>query len=83
MLEEMGMVTSSPRPEPNYDPFPSGTSYRSMVIECNAEALERMRKRVDISALGGFTIYCDEPPSIGGDNSAPLPLYYFAASILF
>jgi hypothetical protein len=54
-----------------------------MVIECDAEALDRMRKRADISALGGFTIYCDEPPSIGGDNSAPPPLYYFAASILF
>lgn len=83
MLEEVGMATSSSRPEPNYDPFPSGTSYRSMVIECDAEALDRMRKRADIGAFGGFTIYCDEPPSIGGDNSAPPPLYYFAASILF
>jgi hypothetical protein len=34
-----------------------------MVIACDAEALERMRKRADISAFGGFTIYCDEPPA--------------------
>jgi hypothetical protein len=55
-----------------------------MVIECDVEALQRMCKRADISAFGGFTIYCDEPPSIGGDNTAPPPPpYYFVASILF
>lgn len=77
------MATGRPRPEPNYDPFPAGKSYRSSVVECDAEALERMRKRADFASLGGFTIHCDEPPSLGGDNSAPPPLYYFAACILF
>jgi hypothetical protein len=31
----------------------------------------------------GFEIMCDEPESIGGSGSAPAPLHYFAASILF
>ncbi len=77
------MATSSSRPEPNYDPFLPGTSSRSMVVELDAEALERMRKRADFKEFGGYTVYCDEPPIVGGDNSAPPPLIYFAASILF
>ena len=77
------MPTDSPRPIPNFDPFPPGARYSTSVIECDAEALERMRKRADIGELGGFTMYSDEPPELGGDNSAPPPLYYFAASILF
>jgi hypothetical protein len=31
----------------------------------------------------GFEIMCDEPATIGGSGSAPAPLHYFAASILF
>lgn len=57
---------------------------RSFVIECDALALERMRKRADVTEMGeSFTIYCDEGAALGGDNSAPWPLHYFAASILF
>ena len=77
------MPTDSPQREPNFDPFPRGSSYTTSVIECDAESLERMRKRADISVLGGFTMYSDEPPELGGDNSAPPPMYYLAASILF
>jgi len=33
--------------------------------------------------VGGFEIMCDEPESIGGSSTAPAPLHYFAASILF
>ena len=77
------MPTLPSPPGPNYDPFPAGASYTTSVVECDAEALERMRKRADIGVLGGFTMYSDEPPELGGNNSAPPPLYYFAASILF
>lgn len=75
---------STPKPEPNYDPFPPGRSYRTSVIECDAEGLDRMLKRGDFQVQGkDFSIYCDEPETIGGDNAYPPPLYYFAASLLF
>ena len=65
---------------PNYDPFPEGGSHRAMVIECEVDDLGNMLRRAKVR---GFEIMCDEPESIGGGASAPAPLYYFAASILF
>ena len=77
------MSTSGPTADPDRELFPSGQNYRNGVIELDAEGLERMRKRADFTSFGPFTIYCDEPETVGGDNSAPPPLVYFAASILF
>ena len=77
------MTTSDPSGDPDRELLPSGQNYRSGVIECDAEALERMRKRADFSMMGGFSIDCDEPESVGGDNSAPPPMAYFAATVLF
>ncbi len=59
-------------------------SYRSTVLECDAETLGTMLKRADFSIAGkDFSIFCDEPETIGGDNSAPPPMAYLAAAILF
>jgi len=33
--------------------------------------------------FAGFEIRCDEGERIGGDNTAPPPLAYFAASVAF
>ena len=82
MAEETG------RPQPNYDPFPPGQSSRSMVVEIDAEDMGSMLRafvqaRAFTAAHGKFTIYCDEPEAIGGNGTAPAPLHYFAASILF
>lgn len=41
---------------------------------------ERQRKR---ATFGSFEIFCDESAAIGGDDSAPPPLAYFASSIAF
>ena len=30
-----------------------------------------------------FEVYCDEPPSIGGDDEHPQPLHYVAAGVGF
>lgn len=61
-----------------------GRSYRSTVLECDAETLGTMLKRADFSIAGKeFSIFCDEPDTIGGDNSAPPPMAYLAAAILF
>ena len=65
---------------PNYEPIPTGQSSRSMVIECEADDMGNMLRRVNVS---GFRIMCDEPKTIGGTGTAPAPLHYFAASILF
>ncbi|MAQ12263.1 MAG: hypothetical protein CL721_02745 [Chloroflexi bacterium] len=71
-------MTTGPRP--NYEPIPTGQSSRSMVIECEADDLGNMLRRVNVS---GFRIMCDEPKTIGGNGTTPAPLHYFATSILF
>jgi len=53
---------------------------REIVVEADAEMLERMRKE---GHARGFTVYCDEGGHIGGDNSAPPPLAYFALAVGF
>jgi len=58
---------------------PSDTVSRSIVVEGDAQTLERQKKQADIR---GFTIMCDEREPMG-DNTAPPPLAYFASSILF
>jgi hypothetical protein len=53
---------------------------REIVLEADAETSERMRKE---GHARGFTVFCDEGERIGGDNSAPPPLAYFALSVGF
>jgi hypothetical protein len=53
---------------------------REIVLEADAETLERMRKE---GHTRGFTVYCDEGERIGGDNTAPPPLAYFGLSLAF
>ena len=51
-----------------------------MVIECEVDDLDNMLRLANVS---GFKIMCDEPETIGGNGTAPAPLHYLAASILF
>jgi hypothetical protein len=53
---------------------------REIVLEADTAMLERMRKEGHVR---GFTVYCDEGGNIGGDNTAPPPLAYFALSVGF
>ncbi len=50
---------------------------REIVLEADAETLGKMRKE---GHARGFTVYCDEAESTGGENSTPPPLAYFALS---
>ena len=77
------MAEETERPVPNYNPFPPGESSRSMVIELDVEDMGNMLRRAFVDTHGKFTIYCDEPEAIGGNGTAPAPLHYFAASIVF
>ena len=77
------MPTEGDSTAPNYNPFPPGQSSRSMVIELDVEDMGNMLRGALVDTHGKFTIYCDEPAAIGGNGTAPAPLHYFAASILF
>ena len=67
-------------PGPSQESGPSGEVFRSFSVEISGQALERMHKQADFRE---FTIHCDEGPRLGGDDSAPPPLAYFAAAIMF
>ena len=49
-------------------------------FDVTAEREQGQRKR---ALFDTFEMFCDESAAIGGDNSAPPPLAYFAASIAF
>lgn len=70
------------------NPGPSGldpnVTRREIVIEADAEALEKMRKEGHAKVRDNvYTIYCDEGATLGGDGSAPPPLAYFCTSLAF
>ncbi|MDA1073710.1 MAG: hypothetical protein O3A63_02965 [Proteobacteria bacterium] len=49
-------------------------------LDVEARTAERQTK---VATFGKFTIHCDEGAAIGGDDTAPPPLAYFASSIAF
>jgi len=53
---------------------------REIVLEADAETLERMRKE---GHARGFTVFHDEGERIGGANTAPPPLAYSGLSVGF
>jgi hypothetical protein len=68
-------------PPPGLDP---NVTSREVVIEADAEALEKMRKEGHAKVRDNvYTIYCDEGANLGGDASAPPPLAYFCTSLAF
>ncbi len=65
------------------EPIPTGSDQpykRTITIEADTATLERQRKE---GHSRGFTVYCDEPETIGGDNTAPQPLSYFTMAMGF
>ncbi len=58
---------------------------REIVIEVEAETLERQRKLARVRSRNGstFEMICDEGTRIGGDDTAPSPLAYFSAGVAF
>ena len=53
---------------------------RQFTFDVAAESLIGQKKR---ARFADFEILCDESAALGGDNSAPPPLAYFAASVAF
>ena len=60
---------------------------REIVIQVEAETLERQRKLARVRSGSGagstFEMLCDEGTRIGGDDTAPSPLAYFSAGVAF
>ena len=52
------------------------------LLEFDVEAA-RGEKQTKRATFGAFEILCDESALIGGDDTAPPPLAYFASSIAF
>lgn len=68
----------SEKPSPfNITPVDGGMQ---LSFEVRAAKGERQTKKAQFDH---FEIICDESAMIGGDDSAPPPLAYFAASIAF
>jgi hypothetical protein len=53
---------------------------RRVAFDFRAEKVVRQQKK---GTFSHFEIWCDEGARIGGDDTAPPPLAYFAASIAF
>ena len=53
---------------------------RRFAFDVRAHKTVRQQKK---ATFGKFEILCDEGANIGGDDTAPPPLAYFAASVAF
>jgi hypothetical protein len=73
----------SERPGPDLRPGPGNP----IVVRLRAELLEGERKRAvvaeDVPRGSVFELHADEGRAIGGGESAPTPLSYFAAAVAF
>ncbi len=49
-----------------------------IVVEAQARQLDGQLK---LGVANGFTVVCDEPPHLGGGNSAPSPFAYLSLSL--
>jgi hypothetical protein len=47
-----------------------------------AEA-ETLGKQLKVGRMRHFEVYCDEPPTLGGEDAYPQPLAYLAAAVGF
>jgi len=66
-------------PVPTFRVTPVDQGFR-LEFDVAAARADRQRKR---ATFGSFEIFCDESAQVGGDDSAPPPLAYFASSIAF
>lgn len=60
---------------------------REIQIHLTAESQEGMKKRalvaIEAPGFSPFSLHCDEGTSMGGEDTAPAPLAYFAAAVAF
>ena len=85
MDQIVSKVESTGEVAPTRIPAGDPGTRREIVIQVDAETMERQLKRaIGQGGTGSaFEIYCDEGAALGGDDSAPPPLMYFSAGVAF
>ncbi len=49
----------------------------------SAVSVESLGKQLKVGHIRQFEVYCDEPPTLGGEDQYPNPLAYLAAAVGF
>ena len=49
----------------------------------HAVQVESLGKQLKVAHIRQFEVYCDEPPTLGGEDQYPQPLAYLAAAVGF
>jgi hypothetical protein len=78
---------STPSLEEHSDEVRAPQGGKAIRVRLTAESRDKMKKRalvsIDLPGFSPFVMWCDEGTSLGGQDSAPDPLAYFAAAIAF
>jgi hypothetical protein len=78
---------SLPSLEESSDEIQAPQGGKAFQIRLTAESRDKMKKQalvsIDLPGFSPFVMWCDEGTSLGGEDSAPGPLAYFAAAIAF
>lgn len=74
---------STPAPSPEHAPEKGRRFPKSARIRIIENQLKVAQADVDEDVGKTFEFYCDEPPSLGGENQFPQPLTYIAAGVGF
>lgn len=73
-LSHLGSVTSATKQAVDTDPKNAHAVFRA-----TASAHDAVASTIEI---GKFSVEVDEPPALGGENTAPNPVEYYLASLL-
>ena len=78
---------SLPSLEESSDEIQVPQGAKAFQIRLTAKSRDKLKKQalvsIDLPGFSPFVMWCDEGTSLGGEDSAPAPLAYFAAVIAF
>jgi hypothetical protein len=64
-----------------------GDQRRDVILEAEVHYLEKMRQEAQVRVVNPpsrtYTLICDEGAHMGGDDSAPPPLAFLLAGVIF
>ena len=65
-----------------------GDQRRDVILEAEVRYLEKMQQEAQVRVVNppskrSYTLRCDEGEHMGGDDTAPPPLAFFLAGLLF
>ena len=74
---------STPAPSPAHSPERGNRFEKSAHIRIVKDQLKVAEAQSEEGSEARFEFYCDEPPSLGGEDRYPQPLTYIAAGVGF